>query len=174
MLAMKTGVLVCSIFAAVCFAGQPVGFAQVAANSGPAYSFQHIARPSGPALHFGSRLDQRNDTTRDHAGPLRHAAFPNPFLDRFRTGASMTAAGHDQWPNSLYLHNALRGDSRSRPNPALEPDVYFPYDSREMKTLSEVAGWVVPLLLPTYGREVLLPERFDPEPGRHGWPYRRW
>jgi len=131
-------------------------------------------RPPGPAPYFGPRLDSHFDTTRAPDTLPERASFPNPFLDRFLTSAGFTATTYGQWRKGLYLQSALRGDGRFYQNPGQETNEYYPYDSREMKTIGEIAHWVVPFLLPTDDREVLLPERFDPQPGRHGWPYHRW
>jgi hypothetical protein len=172
MSAMRIGVLFCLFLSAVCLAGQPMASAEVTAETGPVNFHRRLVLLPGPAPYFGPRLDSHLDTARAPDTLPRRAGFPNPFLDRFLTSAGFTAATYSQWRKGLYLRSALRGDGRFYPNPGQESDEYYPYDSRAMKTIGEIAHWVVPIFIPLEDREALMPERFDPQPGRHAWPYR--
>jgi hypothetical protein len=103
--------------------------------------------------------------------PFSRAGLLNPFLGRFLTSAGVAAAGYGGWRSGQYLCSALRGDGRFYPNPGLKPDEYYPYDNREMRTICETARWVVPFFLSLDEQEAVKPGRYDPPPGRHGWPY---
>ncbi len=174
MLVMRIGVLLCVFITAVCFAAQPEASTRAATDIDSTSLRQAPVRPPGPAPYFGPRLISHLDTTRVLDTLPRRTGLPSPFLDRFLTSTGFTAVSYGQWRGRLHMQSALRGDGRFYPNPSWESDPYYPYDSREMKTIGDVASWVVPFLLPTDDREVLLPERFDPTPGRRGWPYPRW
>jgi hypothetical protein len=175
MSAMRAGVLLCLILAAVCAASQPTASTQAAADTGSANSHQRAVSFSGPASYRAALLNSRLDTTRGHDTLLRRAGFPNPFLDRFLASAGFPAAGYGHWHSGLYLRGAAASECRLYRNPSLNSlllNEFSPYDSKAMKTIGGIAGWVAPFFLPTDDREVLMPQRFDPEPGRHGWPYR--
>jgi hypothetical protein len=171
---MRTGVLLCLFLSAVCLAGQPTASTQVAADTGSASFHQRTLSFGGHASFRAALLNSRFDTTRGHDTLLRRAGFPNPFLDRFLTSAGFTAASYGQWHKGLYLRGAAMRDGRLYQNPSLNSlllNEFSPYNSRAMKKVGDIAYWVVPFLLPMEDREAFMPQRFDPQPGRHGWPY---
>jgi len=176
MFTMRLGVLLSSILAAVCLAGQPEASTQAAAGTDSANLHQRAVNLSSPAPHFAARLSSPFDTTRAHDTLPGRLRILNPLLVRFLPDAGHMAVTCGQWHSARYLRGAANDDSFYR-NPSLNPHLlneYYPYDSKEMRTIGEVAGWLTPLLVSIDDQQALMPGRYDPPPGRHGWPYRQW
>lgn len=176
MFTMRAGVLLYSILAAVCVAGQPAASTRAAADTGSASLHQHVVSLGGPASHVAARLNAPFDTTRAQDTLHGRLGVLNPLLVRFLPDAGRAAVTFGQWHSARYLRGAANDGPFWR-NPSLNPhplDEYSPYDNKEMRTISEVAGWLTPIFLSIDDQQALMPGRYDPPPGRHEWPYRQW